>query len=396
VRGNALVELEITRVAAGGDCVATGPDGRVVFVRHTLPGERVRAKITETTTRFHRADAVEILRASPDRVVPPCRYAKPGRCGGCDWQHVALPAQRRIKADAVRDQLIRLGGVDPVLLSDLVVEELPPVLPGNDQGLHWRTRVQVAVRPDGRTGLHRHRSSALEPVDSCPITVPAIEAAGAFRDHWPGRLRVEFAAGSSGAAEDVAVDGDRVLQHEALGRQFRVTDGGFWQVHPAGADALAGAVLDALRPQPGERALDLFAGAGLFSAALAAVGCRVTAVESVLTAADDARHNLNGLAVDVRTALVEDVVAELTPGHDLVVLDPPRAGAGPGVLRALIAGGPRAIAYVSCDPATLARDLRAAAEAGYVLRWVRAFDLFPMTSHVECLALLEPGPPDAP
>jgi tRNA/tmRNA/rRNA uracil-C5-methylase (TrmA/RlmC/RlmD family) len=369
--------------------VATAPDGRVVFVRHTLPGERVRAKITESTKRFLRADAVEILDPSPDRVPPPCRYAKPGRCGGCDWQHVALPAQRKLKAAATRDQLVRLGGVDPAQVAGLVVEELPEVVPGNADGLNWRTRVQVAVRPDGRTGLHRHRSHAIEPVDSCPISVPEIEAAGAFRTRRPGRQRVEFVAvpGKPG----VAVDGDRSLEFAAIGRSFRVSAGGFWQVHPAAADVLAEAVLDALQPQAGERALDLYAGAGLFSAALTEAGCAVTAVESFATAVEDARHNLAGSDVEVVAGSVEDVVGDVAGSADVVVLDPPRTGAGVEVMQALGSAQPRAIAYVSCDPATLARDLRAAREAGYRLRSLRAFDLFPMTAHVECLAVLEPA-----
>ncbi len=391
-RGNTLLELEILRVAAGGDCVATAPDGRVVFVRHTLPGERVKARVTESTKRFLRAEAVEVLEPSPDRVPPPCRYARPGRCGGCDWQHVALPAQRRLKAAATRDQLVRLGRIDPAQVADLVVEELPEVLPGNADGLRWRTRVQVAVRPDGRTGLHRHRSHAVEPVDSCPITVREIEAAGAFRTRRPGRQRVEFVAVPGMPA--VAVDGDRELEFGALGRSFRVSAGGFWQVHPAAADVLAEAVLHGLQPRAGERALDLYAGAGLFSAALAGAGCSVTAVESFATAVEDARHNLAGLPVDVRLGSVEEVLElgadDVSTAADLVVLDPPRTGAGVAVMQALVAARPRAIAYVSCDPGTLARDLRAALDGGYRLRSLRAFDLFPMTAHVECLALLEP------
>lgn len=385
-----MLELDIERVAAGGACVAAAPDGRVVFVRHTLPGERVRARVTETTKRYLRADAVEVLEASPDRVVQPCRYARPGRCGGCDWQHVARPAQLRLKADATRDQLRRIGRLDADVLSGLVVEELPAVLPGNEAGLNWRSRVQVAVRPDGRSGLHRYRSHTVEPVDSCPITVPAIEEAGAFRGRWPNKRRVEFAVGSD-ASEGVAVDGDRPLHHEALGRRFRVSGGGFWQVHPAAADVLGTAVLDALQPRAGERAVDLYAGVGLFSAGLAAAGCAVTAVESFAPAADDARHNLSDLPVDVIEGTVEEQVAAAVPGADLVVLDPPRTGAGVDVMRTLVAARPRRIAYVSCDPATLARDLRAALDAGARLGALHAFDLFPMTSHVECLAVLEPA-----
>jgi tRNA/tmRNA/rRNA uracil-C5-methylase (TrmA/RlmC/RlmD family) len=390
-RGASLLELEIGRVAAGGACVATAPDGRVVFVRHTLPGEKVRARVTESTKRFLRADAVEILEPSPDRVVQPCRYARPGRCGGCDFQHVALPAQRRLKAEATRDQLRRLGGLDEKLVDELVVEELPPVLPGNAEGLRWRTRAQFAVREDGRSGLHRYRSHNLEPVDTCPITAAAIEETGVLRERWPGRRRLELAASPSHPEDGVSYNGDRTLHFEALGRRFRVSEGGFWQVHPAAADVLAEAVLEALAPTSGERALDLYAGAGLFSAALAQAGATVCAVESFLVAAGDARENLGDLRVEVVTGAVEDTIADLAAGNDLVVLDPPRTGAGVAVMQTLVAARPRAIAYVSCDPATLARDLRAAREAGYRLSALRAFDLFPMTAHVECLAVLEPA-----
>jgi tRNA/tmRNA/rRNA uracil-C5-methylase (TrmA/RlmC/RlmD family) len=175
-----------------------------------------------------------------------------------------------------------------------------------------------------------------------------------------------------------------------------VSGGGFWQVHPAAAETLAAAVLDGLLPRPSERAVDLYAGAGLFSAGLAQAGASVVAVESAPAAAEDARTNLADLDVDVHTATVEDVVQDVvTDGVDLVVLDPPRTGAGVEVMRALIAAGPRGVAYVSCDPATLARDLRAAREAGYRLASLRAFDLFPMTAHVECVAVLEPSVPEA-
>ncbi|MBV9097710.1 MAG: class I SAM-dependent RNA methyltransferase, partial [Frankiaceae bacterium] len=145
--------VEVERVAHGGVCVAHAPDGRVVFVRHALPGEQVRIEVTEERSSYLRADAVEVLRASPSRVVPPCPYAGPGRCGGCDWQHVALPRQRQLKAELVTEQLRRLAGLD----REVVVEQVP----GDTDGLRWRTRVQFAVDRQGRAGLHRHRSHDL-------------------------------------------------------------------------------------------------------------------------------------------------------------------------------------------------------------------------------------------
>src|SRR5581483_5455395 len=155
------LELKVGAIAGGGGCVARDDDGRVVFVRHAIPGERVRVRVTSSTTNFRRADAVEILDPSSDRVVPPCPFAGPGACGGCDFQHVALPAQRALKADRVREQLLRVAGVDREVT-------VAPV-EGDADGLSWRTRVKLAVDGDGRAGFRRHRSHDVLPVDRCAI-----------------------------------------------------------------------------------------------------------------------------------------------------------------------------------------------------------------------------------
>jgi tRNA/tmRNA/rRNA uracil-C5-methylase (TrmA/RlmC/RlmD family) len=388
-----VLELTIERAAPGGDCVAHAPDGRVVFVRGALPGEQVRVSVTEQTTRFMRADTTEVLAPSADRVPPPCPLAVPGRCGGCDWQHASPAAGRMLKGGVLREQLQRIGGVDP---GPVVVQSAPSVA-GAPDGLGWRTRVQVSVGRDGSRGLLRHRSHAVQRVRTCPITHSLIEAAGAWRPDGPqahrrahqARPGVAFAASPTTGC--VVVDEDGTLVHRALDHDFQVSGGGFWQVHPAAAELLASAVLEQLDPRPGERALDLYAGAGLFSYALATRGAAVTAVEQVRTAAADARANCAGLPVDVVTADVEAAGTQLPPAVDVVVLDPPRTGAGPAVMASLAARGPRAIAYVSCDGATLARDLQAAREAGYTLTRLSAYDLFPMTAHLEMLALLQPA-----
>jgi tRNA/tmRNA/rRNA uracil-C5-methylase (TrmA/RlmC/RlmD family) len=407
-----VLELEVGAVAAGGSCVAHAPDGRVVFVRHCLPGERVRAVVTASTRSFLRADAVEVLTASPERVERPCPYAGPGRCGGCDWQHVSLPEQRRLKAALVEEQLRRLAGVD----RRVVVEEVP----GAEDGLGWRTRVQFAVAPSGRAGLRKHRSHDLEPVDACLIAHPDVEAVGAEALRWPGASGVEVvAAGAQRVVSvtsaratarrssvrlpevdaGVVVDGRPVrgphgVRHDVLGRRFEVAAGGFWQVHPGAATALATAVLAALDPQPGERALDLYAGVGLFAALLGErVGPTgsVTAVEADARACADAARNTADLPhVRIRTAPVSTEVLARAGVPDLVVLDPPRAGAGLEVTRALAALRPRRLAYVACDPASFARDLRVLLDAGWSLGDLRGLDLFPMTEHVELVAVLEP------
>jgi tRNA/tmRNA/rRNA uracil-C5-methylase (TrmA/RlmC/RlmD family) len=429
------IELDVGSVAHGGHCVARA-EGRVVFVRHALPGERVVARVTEDAGgSYCRADAVRVLTASPDRVDPPCPHAGPGRCGGCDWQHATGAAQRAGKAAVLREQLARLAGLPGV---PVVVEPLSADLLG------WRTRVRFAVGPDGRTGLRRHRSHDLEPVRRCPLGTDAVAAAGVGERRWPPGTEVEVVASTggdtavlrwagghrsgepagraerdrqpTGAGRDgaryagrarrgpVLVTGPDTVREVAGGRAWRVSATGFWQVHPAAADALAGCVLDFLRPAPGETALDLYAGAGLFAGLLAAAvgpAGRVVAVEADPRAAADAAANVPG--IEVRAARVTPgLLSGLGLRPDVVVLDPPRAGAGTAVLTAVLALAPRAVAYVACDPAALARDLRVAVDAGWALRGLRAFDLFPMTHHVEAVALLGPtvpateGAPDRP
>ena len=401
------LELEVGAVAAGGACVARAPDGRVVFVRHTIPGERVRAVVTQTTTSFLRADAVEVLAASPDRVEPPCPYARPGRCGGCDWQHVSLTRQRQLKADLVAEQLRRVAGLD----RQVVVEEVP----GDVDGLRWRTRVQFAVDRAGRAGLHKHRSHDLELVDACLIATEDVEAVGAERLSWPGAQVVEVTAAGeqrvvhvTGRIADLPdveaglVVNDRPrrvphgVRHVVHGRSFEVSAGGFWQVHPGAASALATAVLDGLQPQPGDRVADLYAGVGLFAALLGdrvGSGGSVLAVEGDARAcADAARNTAAQPHVKIRTSVVDAATVAGRIGRpDLVALDPPRAGAGTDVAAALVGLAPRRIAYVACDPATFARDLKVFLDAGWQLPSLRAYDLFPMTEHVELVAILSPA-----
>ncbi|MEU1845598.1 class I SAM-dependent RNA methyltransferase [Micromonospora sediminicola] len=395
------VELTVDAVAPGGHCVAR-VGGQVVFVRHALPGERVVAEVTELHRGFARADAVEILDASPDRVVPPCPYARPGACGGCDLQHVAPAAQLDWKVAVVREQLTRLGRLTDAQVDALGVRV--EALPGGPLG--WRSRVRYAVDATGRAGLLKHRSHEVVPIDRCLIAHPAIQELPVLPStgaRWPDADAVESVASTGGDvavvayAEGVAtaVSGPERVRETAAGRPFTLPASGFWQVHPAAADALVGAVLDLLDPRPGESAWDLYGGAGLFAAALAGRvdGARVTVVESAPDGVAAARTNLADLpAVEVVAARVETALARrrITSPVDLVVLDPPRSGAGAPVVRGVVAAGPRAVAYVACDPAAFARDVRTFAEAGWRLAALRGFDLFPMTQHVELVGLFLP------
>jgi len=350
-------EVDVERVAHGGHFVgripAEGADNggraRVVFIRHALPGERVRVRITAEEKSFLRGDAVEILVASPDRVEPPCPLAHPGGCGGCDFQHVSLPAQRDLKASVITEQLARLAHLDRTV----VVEEVPPTT-------RWRTRMQYVPLPGGRKGLRKHRSHTVIEVDDCLIAAP--DAREPSRD---------------------------AITETVLGHRFQVAGDGFWQVHPEAPRVLVESVLELLQPRQGESALDLYGGVGLFSSFLAeAVGAdgHVTSVEGDRLASRLAERNLARFPqATVRCAPVERAVHGPA---DIVVLDPPRVGAKRGVVDAIAALQPRAVAYVACDPAALARDVSYFAESGYAMSELRAFDLFPMTHHVECVALL--------
>jgi tRNA/tmRNA/rRNA uracil-C5-methylase (TrmA/RlmC/RlmD family) len=381
------IELDIGPVANLGCCVARH-QGRVVFVRHALPGERVVAEVTEDHGgSFCRADAVTILSPSPDRVPPPCRFAGPGRCGGCDWQHADPAAQRRLKAEVVRDLFRRIGHLD---LGELVVEEVP----GGSLG--WRTRAQFAVDDAGRLGLRRSRQHTVQPIDECLLVVPSLAAAMVSAPRKPDTV-LDLVASSTGEVAVAPRSGTRrapgqLLHERAIARKWQVHAGGFWQVHPQAAPTLVRCVLDLVAPRPGERALDLYAGVGLFTAALAeAVGPSgsVAGIEVDPVAAADGAANLADLPqATMRAGDVLELLQERPA--DLIVLDPPRAGAGASVMQAMTALAPRAIGYVSCDPATLAGDVRVAVAAGYRLEALRAFDLFPMTHHVECVALLTP------
>ena len=406
------VVVDVGPVTHGGHCIARH-EGRVLFVRHTLPGERVRARITEggAGDRFLRADAVAVEGAAPGRVSAPCPHAGPGRCGGCDFQHADLATQRELKTAVVHEQFARLARLDV----DVTVEPVP----GDADGLRWRTRTEFALDADGRPGMRLHRSHAILPVDDCLIAAPPVAAALSGR--YAGCSAIDVVAPSVGGpvvVELPLVPGKSVpsvveaVRSARLDREFTVSARGFWQVHPGAASAFVDAALDVLDPRPGETALDLYSGVGVFTAALAqAVGerGRVVAVEADEEASTHAKANLTAYpwAVPVR-ARVDDFFGVARPKRrgpgprragkpaarhplappsaDLVLLDPPRTGAGREVLVAVAALRPRAIAYVACDPAALARDTAYLRELGYELSGLRAFDAFPMTHHIECVA----------
>ncbi len=412
----AEVEVEVTGWAHGGLGVARH-DGQVIFVAHAIPGERVRVRIRELGPqgRYLRADATEILTASAHRVTPPCPWAGPGQCGGCDLQHITLDHQRVLKAGVVREQLARLAHTE----AEVTVEPL-----GSGAGVASRTRMEYAVDVAGRAGLRRSRSHDLMPIDECLLGVSGADGPGILDRAWPGASTVSAVIASAGPRvilpEPAAVNPPAVTERvTAAGTtlEFTVASSGFWQIHPLAPTTFVETVLGFLDPQPGDRVLDLYAGVGLFAAFLAEAVTplgQVIAVESDPQACSHAKGNLTayrhalvvpgrvddlfgvprpkrrGAAAQRASRPRRAVRSGLIPDRaDLVVLDPPRSGAGPGVCRAVAGLSPRRIAYVACDPAALARDTASLIEAGFALAGVRAFDAFPMTHHVETIALFE-------
>ena len=331
-----IVDVTVGRFVPGGHALAFA-QGRTVFVRHGISGERVRVRITEVSRKAVRGDVIDVLTPSEHRVVPPCALA--GQCGGCDYQHIDLNEQRRIKGEVLADALRRQAGLTN--FPDVVVEPVP----GDVGGLRWRTRVTWQVDDEGRRGFFRHRSHTVIPVNDCLICrTDVVERNGPFQ-----------------------------------------------QVHIGAPTTLTDAVLAAGDPQPGEHWWDLFGGTGLFSVALLSAGVgAVDLVEADADAVADAQRTLNrGLHVH-RTSVHRWVDGR--SGVDGIVADPPRTGLGRDIVRHLAAAGPRVIVSVSCDPVTFSRDLKYFEETGFTPRSIRAFDAFPMTQHMEIVAALVPVP----
>lgn len=388
-----VVEIGLERPASGG-AVGRLDDGRVAFIRHALPGETVLAEIDDEGARFVRGDAREVVRASPHRVEPPCSYAGPGRCGGCDLQHADATAQRDWKAFMVSEHLRRIAHLE------LEVNVTVPAHGARGS----RTRLRCAVDAKGSLGLRRSRSHEVETLDACWLADPRL--ASAFDADWSDYVEVELRAIGAGDPFAVArrADGQTVAcalsgselavspaSHvDVAGITYRVSPESFWQSHVDAPEVLGSSVERLAGLGEGDRVADLYAGVGLFGVRLARAGARVVSVEASVSACTDALHNLDGaparvLAAAVTPELVGNVVSE----DDVIVMDPPRAGLDRGVAASLVKAGVRRIVYVSCDAATFARDVHEFTRAGFALADLEVHDLFPMTEHVEVIGLLD-------
>jgi 23S rRNA (uracil1939-C5)-methyltransferase len=404
------IEATVDGFTHGGEGVAR-VEGKAVFVPGALPGERIRMRVVDDRKRWARAELLEVVDASPDRVEPPCPYVP--ACGGCDLQHVSPPGQRRLKTRVVREQLIRLGGIDDPPVDDC--REVGPAI-------GYRTHAQFHAAPDGRLGFHRAGTHEVVPIDRCLVLTPATQAVRdtigdetgaaevAVRAHpTTGTSAAIITPGAGGLSlpdsdmdlllvqpdgATLAMRGDGRLAEVVAGVRYGFAASSFFQVTTHGAQALVETVLAILGDVSGALVWDLYAGVGLFSLPLARAGAEVVTVEGHAAASADAVTNAEeaGLSLRVLTEPVQAMTARAAGGDpeleppELVVLDPPRTGAGEQVTADLIALAPPQIVYVACDPAALARDARTLTTGGYRLDRAIPLDLFPMTHHVEVVA----------
>jgi tRNA/tmRNA/rRNA uracil-C5-methylase (TrmA/RlmC/RlmD family) len=386
-----LIELTIEKVAHGGHFIARH-EGAVIFVRHAIPGEKCTIEITSTGSSFNRADVVAVSEPSEFRVEPPCKYSHRAGCGGCDFQHISSAHQRTLKSHVITEQFSRIAKKEITV----EVEEV-------GQSVGWRTRAIATTNRNGKLGFYQSRSHSIAPVDNCLICVEGMNFSEISSRELKGDVRVEISASNTGErsialaptrGEEKArlTEGPAVLHEVVDGRTLEVSHESFWQSHIKAPEVLTNVVLDFAQLQPGEHVLDLYGGVGLFTAAIIDVvgdSGHVDLIEGSKVATEDARRNFSAFK---NVTIATGDVAKLLPrvsAADVVVLDPPREGAGKDVIALITALKPRAIVYVACDPAALARDTAYLEDHSYSLASLRAFDLFPMTHHIECVALYE-------
>jgi 23S rRNA (uracil1939-C5)-methyltransferase len=405
------VELELDGISHLGGAVGR-LDDLVYFVSYGLPGERVRAEVVQPTKRFARANALELLaHPHPERAAPPCPYF--GRCGGCAWQHARYATQLEIKTRTVREQLARLGGFDAPPLKAII---------GAADPYHYRNHARFAARRDGTLGFTREHTHAVMTIEHCHLVMPRInEILAALQGRGSRKIHQVAVRHSERTGQSLVYPrfegapietGQPFLEEEVLGRRFRIAANSFFQVNTrpvwqalpdaigapwviarealwSQADILALLAIDRLSPSADDVVLDAYAGVGTFALLVAERVGRVVAIEEAASAVADARLNRGDLTnVEFHHGRVEKVLPALDLRPDGAILDPARAGCERAVLDALIERGVPRIVYVSCDPSTLARDLRILVDAGYTLTDVQPVDMFPQTYHIECVATL--------
>ncbi len=405
---DATCEIELTAPAYGGESLGRLPDGKTVFVPYALPGERVRARIIEEKRGHARAQLVEVLRPAPERIAARCPHFT--ACGGCHYQHLNYSDQLQLKTRILCDQLIRIAGIEN--------PPLQPIVP-SPQPWNYRNTIQFHLTQQGKLGFQAAASHTVVPVRECHLPEAVLN------DAWPrleieplpGLERVELRLGAEddlliclsssqpvlpelatnlplsvvflGPQGKVVMAGEEWTFIEVEGRLFRVSARAFFQVNTLQAGAMVRHLRENLRLTPKTRLLDVYCGVGLFSALLAARVSEVVGVELSEAACDDYIYNLDEFEnISLYQGAAEAVLPGLALHPDVAVVDPPRAGLERPALEALLRASPPVLAYVSCDPTTLSRDLRRLMDGGYKLQQITPFDLFPQTFHIESISLL--------
>ncbi len=402
-----VFEVTLSNLAYGGEAIGRLPDGRAVFVPFTLPGERVRAQLVEEKPGYARARLLEVLAPAAQRISPRCPHFM--TCGGCHYQHMPYELQLEAKAAILREQLQRIGHfVDP---------PVEPVVPA-PRPWNYRNHIQFHLTPTGRLGFQAAYGPEVVPVAECHLPEPAINETWPLLDiePFPGLERVSFRAGADGdlllvlesagsqapalSVEELPVSvvlltpdqalvlaGSGFLEIEVLGKVFHVSAGSFFQVNTLMAEKMVQHLLDHLELDGQMTVLEVYCGVGLFSAFLAPRVGRLVGVEASPVAGEDFAENLAEFNhVELYEAAAEDVLPSLDFRPDLILVDPPRAGLGRRVLDEILRLRAPRLVYVSCDPATLARDARRLVAGGYRLQKITPFDLFPQTYHIESIS----------
>jgi 23S rRNA (uracil1939-C5)-methyltransferase len=401
-------DIDFTTPVYGGESMGRLPDGRAVFVAFVLPGERARIRLVEDKRGYARGELVELLLSSPQRIAPRCAHY--AACGGCHYQHLDYARQLELKTAVLRDQFARIAGItDP---------PLRPIVP-SPSPWNYRNALQFHLTPQGRLGFQAANGSGVMAVSECHLPEEALNLLWPQLDFEPipGLERLGLRQGADGdallvlessnlAAPELAVEelpvsvvhlgpagalvlaGDEAVTMEVLGRAFRVSAGSFFQVNTRMAEAMVTHLLEVLPLSPEKTVLDLYCGAGLFSAFFAPRVAQVIGVEAAPSACEDFVVNLDEYE---NVSLYEGEAGMILPAldacPDIVVVDPPRAGLEKPALDALLKLAPPVLAYVSCDPATLARDAKRLLAGGYRLEQITPFDLFPQTYHIESISI---------
>lgn len=385
-----MLKLKIEKVAHGGVFIARH-DQKVVFVSGALPGETVSAKVTQDTKSYLRAETLEVLEPSEHRVKHFWKAALRG-AGGAEFGHISLPYQRVLKTEVLREALSRMAGIE----NSVTVEAVP----GDDEhdGLRYRTRAQLNVDESGTAGPSKIRTNEIVFTRDLPLAVKEIEELGLHLKNFNGVKKIRIASSNTGNLQwmvDKKINGDGTLIERVSGRTFRLSPGSFWQAHGGAPELLTSCVIDFAREldfNPQKQNLDLYSGAGLFSATISTVfpDAKFLAVESSKQAIEDGEKSTHDLAnLRFHQADVLKYLRSQTAGtFDTIILDPPRSGAANKVVEQLVRLNPRNLIYVACDPVALARDLKTLGAAGYKLQQIRAFDIFPHTHHFETVVAL--------